>query len=158
MSDTPETDSVRIDRIDITMRDGGHLYVDGGMVSVEHARKLERERDYLRIANKRLNRRLTKAEGLIEAAGIVENRQKTNSGSLGRALANYAAYQYKEERDKARELARKLYWAGWNLKRFVTAYIHNYQEADGKEGAQAAELEFYEASKNLASIVGEEEN
>ena len=55
MSDTPETDAVRIDRIDVTMRDGGHLYVDGGMVSVEHARKLERERNIMRNALQRIS-------------------------------------------------------------------------------------------------------
>lgn len=97
MSDTPQTDAVKITRIDVTARECGHLYVNGGMVPIEHARTLEKERDYLRDANKRLNRRLTKAEGLIEMAGIVESRQKTNSGSLGRALANYAAEKHKRE-------------------------------------------------------------
>jgi hypothetical protein len=58
--------------------------------------KLERERDEVRETITRLNRRLTKAEGIITAAGLVENRPKSGGGSLGRALANYAAEQWKD--------------------------------------------------------------
>jgi hypothetical protein len=61
-----------------------------------------KERDEAFERCNRLNRRLTKAEGIIAASGIVENRPNTGSGGLGRALANYAADQYKSERDKYR--------------------------------------------------------
>ncbi len=105
MSDTPQTDAVKITRIDVTARECGHLYVNGGMVPIEHARTLEKERDYLRDANKRLNRRLTKAEGIIEAAGIVDGRQTKGGGGLGRALANYAANKYKRELAEAQAQA-----------------------------------------------------
>jgi chromatin remodeling complex protein RSC6 len=60
------------------------------------------------------------------------------------------------ERDEARELARNLYWAGWDLRRFARAYANGYDEADGKPGAVAADYAFYEASQNLATILGEE--
>lgn len=58
--------------------------------------RLERERDEARETITRLNRRLTKAEGIITAAELVENRPKSGGGSLGRALANYAAEQWKD--------------------------------------------------------------
>jgi glycerol-3-phosphate dehydrogenase len=65
-----------------------------------HAMKLQRELDEALKRCNGLNRRLTKAEGIIAASGIVKTRSKTGSGGLGRALANYAADQYKRERDK----------------------------------------------------------
>jgi hypothetical protein len=61
-----------------------------------------KERDEALQRCNELNRRLTKAEGIIAASGIAEDRPKTGSGGLGRALANYAADQYKRERDKYR--------------------------------------------------------
>jgi len=61
-----------------------------------------KERDEAFERCNRLNRRLTKAEGIIAASGIAKDRPKTASGGLGRALANYAADQYKRERDKYR--------------------------------------------------------
>jgi len=48
-----------------------------------------------------------------------------------------------------------LYWAGWDLRRFARAYANGYDEADGKAGAIAADYAFYEASQNLAEILGE---
>lgn len=83
MSDTLETDN-------------HPLWHGEPAVHIDFARKLERERDEARDAITRLNRRLTKAEGIIAAAGLVENRPKSGGGSLGRALANYAAEQWKD--------------------------------------------------------------
>ena len=82
MSDTPETDSCTAERIE-------------GLCE-----QMERERNEALERCNMLNRRLTKAEGIIAASGIAEDRPKTGSGGLGRALANYAADQYKRERDK----------------------------------------------------------
>ena len=58
--------------------------------------------------------------------------------------------------EQARDLARNLYWAGWDLRRFARAYANDYDEADGKAGAIAADYAFHEASKNSAEILGEE--
>lgn len=92
MSDTPQTDN-------------HPLWHGEPAVHIDFARMLERERNYLREANKRLNRRLTKAERIIEAAGIVDRRQTKGGGSLGRALANYAAEKYKREWAEAQSQA-----------------------------------------------------
>lgn len=89
MSDTPYTDRRTYG---FTDEDGIHCEA----VHADFARKLERERDEARDAITRLNRRLTKAEGIIAAAGLVENRPKSKGGGLGRALANYAAEQWKD--------------------------------------------------------------
>ena len=63
--------------------------------------------------------------------------------------------ELRRERDEARELARNLYWAGYDLRRFARAYASDYDEADGKQGALQADVAFYEASKDLAKILGE---
>ena len=60
------------------------------------------------------------------------------------------------ERDEARELARNLYSAGDELRRFTAAYAHNYDEVDGKPGALEAISDFYDASKDIAKILAEE--
>ncbi len=72
-----------------------------GEIEVARVAALKERDEALQRCN-RLNRRLTKAEGIIAASGIAEDRPKTGSGGLGRALANYAADQYKRERDKYR--------------------------------------------------------
>lgn len=61
------------------------------------------------------------------------------------------------ERNAARELARELYWAGYELRRFARAYANDYDEADGKPGAIQADYAFCEASINLAKVLGEHE-
>jgi len=88
MSDTPYTDR---STYGFTDEDGIHCEA----VHADFARKLERERDEAREVITRLNRRLTKAERIITAARLVESRSKSGGGSLGRALANYAADQWK---------------------------------------------------------------
>ena len=70
---------------------------------VDRIERAERERDEARDAATRLNRRLTKAEGIIEAAHLIDNRPTKGGGGLGRALANYAAEKYMRERDEARK-------------------------------------------------------
>ena len=68
-----------------------------------------RERDEARETASRLNRRVQQAEGIIAKAGLVENRPQHAQGrSFGRVLANYAAEQYRRERDEAREQNAKL--------------------------------------------------
>ena len=62
----------------------------------------------------------------------------------------------RRERDEARELARNLYWAGHELRRFTAAYAHDYDEVDGKPGALEAISDFYDASKDIAKILDEE--
>ena len=64
---------------------------------VDRIERAERERDEARDAATRLNRRLTKAEGIIEAAHLIDNRPTKGGGGLGRALANYAAEKYMRE-------------------------------------------------------------
>lgn len=88
MSDTPETDRQWAEWLN-KLKMPIESFVD-------FARRLERERDEARETITRLNRRLTKAEGIITAAELVENRPKSGGGSLGRALANYAAEQWKD--------------------------------------------------------------
>lgn len=63
----------------------------------------------------------------------------------------------RKERDEARDLARNLYWAGHDLRRFARAYEGGYDEVDGRKGAILADKAFFDASKNLAKILGEEE-
>ncbi len=70
-----------------------------GEIEVARVAALKERDEALQRCN-RLNRRLTKAEGIIAASGIAEDRPKTGSGGLGRALANYVAEKYKRERDK----------------------------------------------------------
>jgi hypothetical protein len=60
------------------------------------------------------------------------------------------------ERDEARELARNLYSAGHELRRFAEAYAEDYDEVDGKPGALEAISDFYAAIKDIAKILGEE--
>lgn len=97
ISDTPETDELA----NAGILEGAYASV-AAVDWAELCRKLERERnDALQRCN-RLSRRLTKAEGIIAASGIAEDRPKTGSGGLGRALANYAAEQYRRERDRYR--------------------------------------------------------
>jgi len=86
MSDTPESEAA-------IMLAGEQVF--------EVCKRLERERNAALERCNKLNRRLTKAEGIIAASGIAEDRPKTGGGGLGRALANYAADQYKRERDEA---------------------------------------------------------
>ena len=69
---------------------------------LDRIERAEKERDEARDTASKLNRRLTKAEGIIEAAQIVDNRPTKGGGGLGRALANYAAEKYMRERDEAR--------------------------------------------------------
>jgi hypothetical protein len=78
-----------------------------GEIEVARVAALKERDEALQRCNA-LNRRLTKAEGIIAASGIAEDRPKTGSGGLGRALANYAADQYKRERDQWRECAEGL--------------------------------------------------
>ena len=66
------------------------------------------------------------------------------------------ARKLERERDELRELARDLYWAGYELRRFARAYANDYDEADGKPGAIEADIAFSEASINLAKVLGEE--
>lgn len=87
-SDTPETSA-----------EAGEACV----VRVSFAKRLERERDEARHTASALNRRLTKAQGIIDTAHLVENRPTKGGGGLGRALANYSADKYMRERDEARE-------------------------------------------------------
>lgn len=72
-----------------------------GEIEVARVAALKERDEALQRCN-RLNRRLTKAEGIIAASGIAGDRPKTGGGGLGRALANYAADQYKRERDAYR--------------------------------------------------------
>ena len=65
----------------------------------------------LRAANADLHRRAQTAEGIIARSGIVEGRQQTGRGGLGRALANYAAAQATRERDEA--LAKLEAWRAY---------------------------------------------
>lgn len=59
-----------------------------------------KELEEARATSKVLNRRAQEAEGIIAKAGLVENRPQGKHGrSLGRALANFAASKFKEERD-----------------------------------------------------------
>lgn len=61
-----------------------------------------RQNEEMSETNKRLNRRCQKAEGIVEASGLVDGRAQGNAGrTLGRALANYAADIYRRERDAA---------------------------------------------------------
>ena len=60
------------------------------------------------------------------------------------------------ERDEARDLAYKLYWVAWDLKRFARAYASGYKEADDEEGVAKAEEEFYETCRDIARILGME--
>jgi len=73
-------------------------------ISRNFGEQMERERDEARHTASALNRRLTKAEGIIEAAHLIENRPTKGGGGLGRALANYSADKYMRERDEARRL------------------------------------------------------
>lgn len=59
--------------------------------------------------NRVLNRRAQKAEGIIARSGIVESRPQGNKDrTLGRALANYAASEYKRKFEQADASARAL--------------------------------------------------
>lgn len=79
------------------------------MQAIERVQKLEstlaaatRQNEEMSETNKRLNRRCQKAEGIVEASGLVDGRAQGNAGrTLGRALANYAADKYRRERDIA---------------------------------------------------------
>lgn len=62
----------------------------------------ERQRNEALERCNNLHRRLTKAEGIISQSGIVDGRPTKGGGSLGRALANYAAEQHKRDADKYR--------------------------------------------------------
>lgn len=65
--------------------------------------RLTVERDEARETIRSLNRRCQTAEGLVERAGLVEKRpQGAHGRSMGRALANYAAEQYRRELVEAR--------------------------------------------------------
>lgn len=66
------------------------------------------------------------------------------------------ARKLERERDEARELARNLYSAGDELRRFTAAYAYNYDEVEGKPGALEAISDFYDASKDIAKILAEE--
>lgn len=70
---------------------------------LDRIERAEKERDEARDTASKLNRRLTKAEGIIEAAQIVDNRPTKGGGGLGRVLANYAAEKYMRERHEARK-------------------------------------------------------
>ena len=71
---------------------------------------LERELNEARAVNNEMHRRAQAAESIIARSGIVEGRpQDGHKGrSLGRVLANYAAAQYKRERDEARKEVDRL--------------------------------------------------
>jgi len=99
MSETPITDMFKAFMHGV---DGDKYWVpvDCAEGLERMARKARAERNEALERCNMLNRRLTKAEGIIAASGIVENRPKTGRGGFGRALANYAAEQYKRERDK----------------------------------------------------------
>jgi hypothetical protein len=95
--------------------------------------RLERERDEARLQEKLLR---------------VENNHNWQANDL--------AEQAFRERDEARDLAYKLYWVAWDLKRFARAYANGYKEADDKEGVAKAEEDFYEACRDIARILGME--
>lgn len=115
MSDTPRTDAdtyetaeallcemqgLRDELVDAKFdRDNLQDQRDCSLAIIE---QLKAEGDEARDTATRLNRRLTKAEGIIEAAHLVDNRP-TKGGGLGRSLANYAADKYMRERDEARK-------------------------------------------------------
>lgn len=80
---------------------------------LESREKMKRERDEARETITRLNRKLTKAEGIIAAAGLVENRPKSGGGTLGRALANYSAEQWKDIADKSIGYVYENDWDPW---------------------------------------------
>ena len=61
------------------------------------------------------------------------------------------------ERNEARGLARNLYSAAHELRRFAEAYADDYDEVDGKQGALEAISDFYDAIKDIAKILGEED-
>lgn len=75
--------------------------------------------------------------------------------STGKVSAEFAR-RMERERDEARELARNLYSAGDELRRFTAAYAYNYDEVEGKPGALEAISDFYDASKDIAKILAEE--
>lgn len=62
--------------------------------------------------------------------------------------------ELQQELHEARDLAYKLYWVAWDLKRFARAYAGGYKEADDKEGVAKAEEDFYEACKDLVDVLG----
>ncbi len=105
----------------------------GPLVSCEFARKLERQRNEARLQVKLLR---------------VENNHNWQANDL--------AEQAFRERDEARDLAYKLYWVAWDLKRFARAYASGYKEADDEEGVAKAEEEFYETCRDIARILGME--
>lgn len=134
MRPTPETDAEIVSELTSTCYP--KEYVSG-----EFARKLERERDEA-IATRKAS-----------ATDWLNQLEQANA-RVSRALQQVAAAE--RERDEARGLARNLYSAGDELRRFTAAYAHNYDEVDGKPGALEAISDFYDASKDIAKILAEE--
>lgn len=78
-------------------------------------------------------------------------------GQGGEVVFADFAKKLERERNEARELARDIYWAGYELRRFARAYANDYDECDGKPAAIQADHAFSEASINVAKVLGEEE-
>lgn len=133
VSDTPETDAQRITDLNVALRldATGHWTGDTNVevVSAEFARQLERDRNHMSKAAAEWMRSWREIHDRVTQAEVAA--------------------------EQARELARNLYWAGWDLRRFARAYANGYDEADGKAGAIAADYAFYEASQNIGEILGE---
>lgn len=163
MSDTPETDALVED-----------MGMGCEMVDAWFARKLERERDEAIVSRKasaaewlinveQANARTTRA---LQQTVLAERERDEAREEAKRATYDAAQETIKvstvkshwieacRERDEARDLAFRLYWAAFDLKRFARAYAQGYDEPDGVDGETKAEEAFYEASRNIAKILG----